>query len=44
MKISKEQCDKEFTEKNLDVSEEKCKQCEYYRVCPFIARSNTDDN
>ena len=39
MKISKDKCDKEFAEKNLTVSDEKCKQCEYFYLCPFISRA-----
>ena len=39
MKISKEECDKEFTEQKLVLSDEKCKQCEYLYLCPFMAQA-----
>lgn len=36
MKISKTECDKDFVEKKLELSDEKCVVCEYYNSCPFI--------
>lgn len=36
MKISKNKCDKEFAEKKLTLSDEKCKQCEYLYLCPYV--------
>ena len=42
MKISKTECDKDFAEKKLELSDEKCVTCEYYHRCPFIFRSYED--
>ena len=42
MKISKTECDKDFSEKKLELSDEKCVICEYYHCCPFIFRSYED--
>ena len=42
MKISKDECDKDFAEKNLILSDEKCDNCEYYGLCPYIARALDD--
>ena len=39
MKISKNECDKDFANKSLILSDEKCEKCEYYAWCPFIKRS-----
>lgn len=39
MKISKDECDKEFAEYNLLLCEEKCGKCDYNRVCPYLMRS-----
>ena len=39
MKISKDECDKEFAEKKLVLSDEKCKQCEYLYFCPFMSQA-----
>lgn len=39
MKISKDECDKDFAEKKLELSEEKCGQCEYLYLCPYMARA-----
>ena len=39
MKISKDKCDKDFAEKRLVLSNEKCKQCEYLYLCPFMFRA-----
>lgn len=42
MKISKDECEKDFAKKNLILSDKKCNNCEYYKRCPFIARSFDD--
>lgn len=42
MKISKEECDRKFSEKSLLLSNKKCKTCEYYYRCPYIMRSYND--
>lgn len=42
MKISKDECDKEFTEKELVLSDEKCGSCPYLYLCPYIAREMDD--
>lgn len=42
MKISKDTCDKEFAEKKLELSESKCKECEYFYLCPYILKSYND--
>ena len=42
MKISKDECDKDFAEKKLELSEEKCGQCEYCYLCPYMARAMND--
>lgn len=39
MKISKDECDKDFANKSLTLSDEKCDKCEYYSWCPYIARA-----
>ena len=39
MKISKEECDKKFADKELILSDEECKKCEFYYLCPFIQRA-----
>jgi len=39
MKISKDECDKDFSEHKLILSDEKCKPCKYFYVCPFIRRA-----
>lgn len=36
MKISKDECDKDFVEYNLFLCEEKCGKCDYNRVCPYL--------
>lgn len=38
MKISKNECDKDFSENKLVLSDEKCRQCEYLYLCPFMFR------
>lgn len=38
MKISKDECDKGFSERKLILSDEKCKPCKYFYICPFIRR------
>lgn len=42
MKISKDECDKDFAEKKLILSDGKCKQCGYFYLCPFVSRAMTD--
>ena len=39
MKISKDECNKEFAEGKLIMSDEKCKQCEYLYLCPYMLRA-----
>jgi radical SAM protein with 4Fe4S-binding SPASM domain len=39
MKISKDECDKEFSDQKLILSDEKCKKCEYLYVCPYMAQA-----
>lgn len=39
VKISKDECNKDFSEHKLILSEEKCKPCKYFYVCPFISRA-----
>ena len=39
MKNSKEECDKDFAEKTLILSDEKCKKCEHLYHCPFMSRA-----
>ena len=38
MKISKDECDKAFSERILVLSDEKCKQCEYLYLCPYMSQ------
>ena len=42
MKISKDECDKDFAERKLEMSDEKCGQCEYLYVCPFMSQEMND--
>lgn len=42
MKISKTECDIEFAERKLELSEEKCGSCQYKYLCPFMAREMDD--
>lgn len=39
MKISKDECDKDFAEKKLELSDEKCGQCEYLYLCPYMSKA-----
>ncbi len=39
MKISRDECDKEFSARRLILSDEKCKPCKYFYLCPFISRA-----
>ena len=41
MKISKDECDKDFAERKLELSDEKCGNCEYLQECPFILRDSS---
>ena len=42
MKISKDECDKDFADRTLELSDAKCKNCEYYYLCPYIFQSYED--
>ena len=42
MQISKDECDKEFCEKKLYISNERCSKCEFYYLCPYIMRSSDE--
>ena len=39
MKIFREECGKEFDERKLVLSDEKCRGCEYLYLCPFMAQA-----
>ncbi len=39
MKISKDECDREFSNQELILSDEKCKQCEYLYLCPYMSQA-----
>lgn len=38
MKISKTECDLEFANHELIPTEEKCSNCELFKLCPYIMR------
>jgi radical SAM protein with 4Fe4S-binding SPASM domain len=42
MKISKDECDKDFSEKKLELSDEKCNSCQYLYWCPYMAMAMYD--
>ena len=42
MKISKDECDKDFAERKLELSDEKCNSCPYLYLCPYMARAMDD--
>ena len=42
MKITKTECDKDFVEGKLELSDEKCRQCKYFYLCPYMAREMDD--
>ncbi len=42
MRISKDECDKEFSERKLILSEEKCKHCKYFYLCPYMYKAISD--
>ena len=39
MKFLKDECSKDFADKKLILSEEKCKECEYFYLCPFMCQA-----
>lgn len=39
MKISRDECNKDFSEGKLVMSDGKCRKCEYLYLCPFMARA-----
>lgn len=42
MKITRDECDKDFAERKLEMSENKCGACQYKYLCPFLAREMDD--
>jgi radical SAM protein with 4Fe4S-binding SPASM domain len=42
MKILKDECDKEFAEKKLELTDEKCNSCQYLYLCPYMAMAMDD--
>lgn len=42
MKTTKDECDKDYAEKKLELSDEKCKACEFYYKCKYIFWSYED--
>ena len=42
MKISRDECDRDFAEQKLEMSENKCGSCQYKYLCPFLAREMDD--
>lgn len=40
MRVTKDECDKDFAEKKLETSDDKCKNCEHYHHCPFLSREH----
>lgn len=34
-RCTKEECDKDYSEKNLEMSDEKCSSCEYFNTCRY---------
>lgn len=41
MKISKRECDKEFSKHNL-IPSDGCESCKYFNVCPFITQNRAN--
>lgn len=39
IKFSKDECDKEFSDQKLIMSDEKCNKCEYLYLCPYMAQA-----
>ena len=39
MKTNREECEKKFAERKLVMSDEKCRECEYLYLCPFMAQA-----
>jgi len=42
MKTTKDECDKAYEEKRLELSDKKCKECEFYHTCKYIFWSYED--
>lgn len=42
MKTTKDECDKAYEEHKLELSDEKCKDCEFYYSCKYIFWSYED--
>ena len=42
MKTTKDECDKAYEEHKLELSDEKCKGCEFYHSCKYIFWSYED--